>query len=210
MPLMQKRHTPSAKNSFGLLPEPLYYNLVQIVIWCECMSFQGFLKWSKDIKIAWWCVQFGQYGDGQWHAAWWCHQWVYLKSFSWSWYAATEADDNNSWHLLCRYMMGLLMSKNTVNITLPVGACDLNFFIQSTVRCFHCMPAGFPFGSKWQNHISLPITIHHREASSALLSLHMFQQYQDSLLFVYVSVDMGLIGNTPCDIPYPLELHAHF
>jgi hypothetical protein len=45
-------------------------------------------------------------------------------------------------------MMGLLMSKNTVNIILPVGACDLNFFIQSTVRCLHCMPAGFPFGSK--------------------------------------------------------------
>jgi hypothetical protein len=65
-------------------------------------------------------------------------------------------------------MMVLLMSKNTVNITLPVGACDLNFFIQSTVRCLHCMPAGFPFGSKWQNHISLSITIHHRKASPSL------------------------------------------
>lgn len=44
------------KDLFHLLPEPPYYRLVQIVIWCECMAFQGFLKWSKDVKIAWWYV----------------------------------------------------------------------------------------------------------------------------------------------------------
>jgi len=72
------------------------------------MPFQGFLKCSKDVKIAWWCVRIhspwhsggtelsGQYGDGHWHAARWCHQWVKVKSFSWFWYAAAEAHDNNS------------------------------------------------------------------------------------------------------------------
>jgi hypothetical protein len=56
------------------------------------------------------------------------------------------------------------------------------------------------------------LIVHHSPPQKSItlnvLSLQMFQQYRDAVLFVYVSVDMVLTGNTPYDIPNPLELHA--
>jgi hypothetical protein len=52
---------------------------------------------------------------------------------------------------------------------------------------------------------------HHNPTQKSItltvLSLQMFQQYRDAMLFVYVS-DIGHTGNTPCVISNPLELHA--
>jgi len=67
----------------------------------------------------------------------------------------------------------------------------------------------FPFWFKVAKpHLIVQHIPSQKSITLTVLSLQVFQQYQDSLLFVYVSVDMGLTENTPCDIPYPLELHT--
>jgi hypothetical protein len=67
----------------------------------------------------------------------------------------------------------------------------------------------FPFWFKVAKpHLIVQHIPPQKSITLTVLSLQVFQHYQGPLLFVYVSVDMGLNGNTPYDIPYPLELHA--
>ena len=69
------------------------------------------------------------------------------------------------------------------------------------------MPAGFPFGSKWQK----PNVIAYHNPPQKSITLTVITAIVPALsrfIAVFV-VDIGLTGNTPCDIPYPLELHAH-
>jgi len=48
------------KGFLGQLPKPLYYSSLHIIIiWCVCAAFEGFLNWSKDVKIV--CVESGLY-----------------------------------------------------------------------------------------------------------------------------------------------------
>lgn len=90
----------------------------------------------------------GPHGDGH-CAVGWCHWWVHCDICSWPQYAAFQVFDSISfnwlWHYVISTSKGPMLLKSTVNITLPVCACDKQIYSSGvkwnvSVECFLVYP----------------------------------------------------------------------